>query len=134
MGRSARPARPWAEAAAGAATAAPSAPAVATARRRAVIGDPSRRDLQGADLHAGFLELDHEAPVDCGREAEGDLSVGGDVLVDVVAVDVDLLGRVRVDGEVDGVALVDVDVLDAPDGLLVLDVDRHGARGRRAVV
>src|SRR4051794_15872418 len=116
MGRSARPASPWAEAAAGAATAAANAPAVAPASRRAVMGGRSRRDLQGGDLHAGFLELDHEAPVDCGREAEGDLSVGGHVLVDVVAVDVDLLGRIRVDGEVDGVALVDVDVLDAPDG------------------
>jgi hypothetical protein len=52
--------------------------------------------------------------------------------VDVVAVEVDLVGGIALDGQIDGAALLEGDVLDAADGLGVLHDDRRrpGVLGR----
>src|SRR3954469_16353222 len=92
------------------------------------------------DGHVGerllvVLELDDELAVDLGRELEVRGAALRDVLVHVVAVEVDLVGGVALDGQVDRPALLERDVLDAADRLRVADDDRGGAGapGRRRV-
>src|SRR3954452_15633611 len=91
----------------------------------------SRLHLQRGDLLAAALQLDHEDPVDLGREVEAHAAALLHVLVEVVAVHVDLVGYVGRDGESDGVALVHLDLLHAPDGLGVLHDDLDGDVLRR---
>ena len=56
----------------------------------------SRVDLSSSDLFLAALELGLEDPFDRRREVEGDRAAGLDVLLDVVAVHVDLVGDVGV--------------------------------------
>ena len=51
------------------------------------------------------LELDDEAPSIVAGTLKRTVPPAGDVLVDVVAVEVDLVGRVGVHGEIDRLAL-----------------------------
>src|SRR3954454_3308205 len=87
-------------------------------------GRPSsgRLHLEVRDLDPGVLELDLEAALDRRRERELDAAALLDVLHEVVAVDVDLVGRVGDDAQADLIALAERQRLDAalrlaaPDG------------------
>src|SRR3954471_19992586 len=97
-------------------------------------GRPSsgRLHLEVRDLDAGLLELDLEAALDRRRERELDAAALLDVLLKVVAVDVDLVGGVGDHAQADLVALVERQRLDGALRLAVLDVDGlcGGAGGR----
>src|SRR3954469_2304475 len=98
-------------------------------------GPPSsgRLPLEVRDLDAGVLELDLEAALDRRRERELDAAALLDVLHEVVAVDVDLVGRVGDDAQADLIALAERQRLDAALRLAVHDADGldRRLRGRR---
>src|SRR3954466_850584 len=98
-------------------------------------GRPSsgRLHLEVRDLDAGVLELDLEAALDRRREREVDAAALLDVLHQVVAVDVDLVGGVGDDAQTDLVALAERQRLDAALRLAVHDADGLDGRlrGRR---
>ncbi len=138
-GRSDLPTRPWAAAAEGSSTAMIAAlaraqsdagtnPGVAAQRS----GSASRVDGQLGDLGGRALELDLEDALEIGREVELHRAARLDVLADVVAVDVDLVGRIGFDDELHVLALVEREIGDPADGLAVLDRDRRLRRALRA--
>src|SRR4051794_2376002 len=98
-------------------------------------GRPSsgRLHLEVRDLDAGVLELDLEAALDRRRKRELDAAALLDVLHEVIAVDVDLVGRVGDDAQADLIALAERQRLDATLRLAVHDADGldRGLRGRR---
>src|SRR3954462_746387 len=98
-----------------------------TARRHTL-----RVDAQFRDLGRGALELDLEDAVDRGLEADRRGHAGLDVLLDVVAVDVDLFVAGRTDLEAHGVALVGPQLDDRAAGQHRAGIDgRLRRRGRR---
>src|SRR5256885_1279394 len=110
------------------------------ARPRAqTMGRATSFDGQLDDLELPALELRLEDARDVRRELDPDRPPGVDVLVQVVAVDVHLIGDVGMDDDRDLLALPRGGALDAADGLaaLDLDVDRHRpgslSRGRAAL-
>ena len=116
---------------------APSAALSASAATRASRRLTARRRAS-AICSPAVLELDHEAPVDRRLERERHRAALGHVLLDVVAVDVDLVGGVGRRPEADLVALVELELLDAALRLGVDDAHRRrrrrrGARARSAV-
>src|SRR5207248_3161058 len=67
--------------------------------------------LERCDLLAAALQLDHEDPVDRRRKVERHAPALPHVLVEVVAVDVNLIGHVGMHGEADGLSLLHRDLL-----------------------
>ena len=74
------------------------------------------------------------SPIDLGREREAHRAALGHVLVEVVAVDVDLVGHVGRHREADGIALLHADGLDAADRLGALHLDLDGSTRLLALV
>src|SRR5689334_22205171 len=86
------------------------------------------RDL--GDLLLRVLELDLEDAGNRRRQVEADGAAGRDILADVVAVEVDLVGNVGFDPEADRFAGVVGQLLDASPRLAALDDHyRHPGRG-----
>jgi len=78
-----------------------------------------------------LLELHLEVAVDGRRHVEVHAAARLHVLADVVSVEVDLVGGVALDRDVDPAALLVGELLDAADRLGVLDLDGRRAGGRR---
>src|SRR6185503_5029476 len=113
-GRSVRTEMPW---------------AISNTRRSAGL-DGQLAEQRVPALVLGLVALDLEDALDVGCELEGGRLPGLDRLLDVVAVQVDVVGRVGADHDGHLVALLHLDVGRAADDLAVIDLDPVDGRLR----